>query len=271
MIGMPRSPESFIHLVLDRLHHRSQETFAFNANGDLRQISAVLFLLGNDSKGKPFLILNKRSRHVRQVGDLCFPGGGISPFIDFGLARWLNLPGTPLTRWSHRKWWRRYRKTDLPKLTLLLATALREGLEEMRLNPFGVKFLGPMAAQELVMFKRVIYPLVGWVTWQKRFYPNWEVDQIIRIPVAAFFDADNYARYRISFTADTPGFPDRPYREMPCFVHHQNGRDELLWGATYRITERFLKIIFGYVPPSTASLPVIHRRLDRQYLEGTPS
>ena len=265
---MPRSPESFIRLVQDRLHRPSPATFAFNTNGDLREISAVLFLLGTGPDGEPFLILNKRSRRVRQSGDLCCPGGGISPSIDFLLARWLNLPATPLSRWPHRPWWRRYRKTDFPKLALILAAALREGFEEMRLNPLGVRFLGPMPAQHLVMFKRAIYPVVGWVNRQRRFFPNWEVEKIVRVPVAALFDAGNYARYRISFKTGTPGAPDVPYPDMPCFVHRHKGQDELLWGATYRITEQFLETIFGHVPPMMDSLPVIHRRLDRHYLKG---
>lgn len=268
MPTLPRSPEGFIHLVQDRLHRQPPTAFSFNTNGDLSLNSAVLFLLGKGDNGKPFLLLNKRSQRVRQPGDLCCPGGGISPSIDRLLARWLNLPITPLSRWPHEPWWRRYRKNDFPKLALLLAAALREGFEEMRLNPFRVKFLGPMPAQHLVMFKRAIYPMVGWVNNQRRFYPNWEVEEIVYIPVAAFFDNGNYARYRISFKTGNPHAPDLPYRDMPCFIHRHHGHDELLWGATYRITERFLKTIFDYVPPSMESLPVVHRRLGRRYLQG---
>jgi len=269
MPTLPRSPEAFIRLVEDRLHRQPPATFAFNTNGDLSLHSAVLFLLGRGPNGEPLLILNKRSQRVRQPGDLCCPGGGVSPIIDRLLARWLNLPTTPLSRWPHGRWWRRYRKNDFPKLALLLAAALREGFEEMRLNPLGVRFLGPMPAQHLVMFKRAIYPMVGWVNHQKRFFPNWEVEKIVAIPVAAFFNDASYARYRISFKTGTPGVPDMPYRDMPCFIHRHKGQDELLWGATYRITERFLTTIFGHIPPSMASLPVIHRRLGLHYLQGT--
>jgi hypothetical protein len=176
----------------------------------------------------------------------------------------------PLRRWPLGSWWRRHRRTDLPKLALLLAAALREGFEEMRLNPLRVKFLGPLHAEHLVMFKRAIYPMVAWVDQQQRFIPNWEVEKIVRIPVAAFFDPGNYARYRISFDAGVAGAPEVPVREFPCFVQRHNGETELLWGATYRIVEQFLNTIFGYIPPRAASLPVIRRRLSRCYLGGAP-
>jgi hypothetical protein len=113
----------------------------------------------------------------------------------------------------------------------------------MRLNPLGVRFLGPMAAQRLVMFRRTIYPLAGWVPRQRLFFPNWEVEKIVRIPLASLLDADNYACCRISFRDIASGGPDVPYRDMPCFVHRENGQKELLWGATYRLTERFLNTV----------------------------
>jgi 8-oxo-dGTP pyrophosphatase MutT (NUDIX family) len=263
-----QEPDSLIPLIQKRLHQHLPESFDFNTNGNLGRISAVLFLLGRGPNGDLVLILNKRSRRVRQSGDLCCPGGGISPTLDALIAEGLNLPVTPLWRWPYRPWWRRHRKVDFPKLSLLLAAALREGLEEMRLNPLGVTFLGPMPVQQLVMFKRDIYPMVGWVNRQNRFFPNREVEKIVRIPMAAFFNPGNYFRFRISFKA-LANAPNLQNRDMPCFLYRHNGEDELLWGATYRITEQFLRTILDYVPPAMESLPVIHRRLDRHYLSGS--
>lgn len=263
-------PEPLPHFIEDRLDCQPPESYAFNQNGDLKKISAVLFLLGPGTDGKPVLILNKRSHHVRQPGDLCCPGGGVQPTLDPFLARWLRLPAPPLSRWSKAFRWRRYREKEWIKLALLLAAALREGFEEMRLNPLGVRFLGPMAAQRLVMFRRTIYPLVGWVPRQRLFFPNWEVEKIIRIPLASLVEAANYACCRISFQDVTSGEPDIPYGDMPCFVHRENGREELLWGATYRLVERFLDTVFGYRPPAVGGLPVVRMRLDNRYL-GSPT
>jgi len=229
-----------------------------------------MFLLAPGAEGKPVLILNKRSRQVRQSGDLCCPGGGVQPTLDPFLARWLRLPAPPLSRWPKGFWWRRYREKDWTKLALLLAAALREGFEEMRLNPLGVRFLGPMAPQRLVMFRRTIYPLVGWVPRQRLFFPNWEVEKIVRIPLANLLEAANYACCRISFQDALNDGQDIPYRDMPCFVHRDNGQKELLWGATYRLTERFLNTVFGYRPPAVEVLPVVRMRLDNRYL-GSPA
>ena len=128
-----------------------------------------------------------------------------------------------------------------------------------------------MPAQHLVMFKRAIFPLVAWVNRQQRFYPNWEVEKIVRIPLAALFDKGNYARFRISFAADTPEATRATPRDMPCFVHRQHGQRELLWGATYRITAQFLQTTFGFSPPEGDRLPAIHRQLDRRYVAGNAS
>jgi 8-oxo-dGTP pyrophosphatase MutT (NUDIX family) len=256
-------------MVRQRLHRAPPVSFDFKANGDLSWISAVLFLLEIDSDGDPWLILNKRSPHVRQPGDLCCPGGGVAPRIDGLLARGIDLPAMPLYRWPHRQWWRRRRPMDFSKLALLTATALREGFEEMRLSPLNVSLLGPLHPEHLVMFKRSIYPLVASIDCHQRFILNWEVDAIVRIPLRTLFDTGNYACCRFSLSAAASGAVDNPIRDMPCFVHRQNGSTEMLWGATYRIVEQFLKTAFDFDPPPLEVLPVIHRRLKRHYITGT--
>lgn len=259
----PKNSEAFVRFVQQRLHHQPFENLDFNPNGTLRQISAVLFLLGLDSGRALSLILNKRSRFVRQPGDLCCPGGGISPVLDGRTARWLEFPCSPLTKWPYRKWWRRYHRSDFAKLRLLFATALREGLEEMRLNPLGLRLIGRLPVQHLVMFKRSIYPLVCWVNRQQRFFPNWEVDRIVRIPVQSFFETENYARFRMNL-----GKKDDSW-EMPCFIHRSCHQRDLLWGATYRMTVQFLESVFGHATPPVASRPLIEYRLSPDYYTGS--
>ena len=248
-------------------HNSAASVFALD-KADWRTVSAVLFLLGRYPgkgrfSGQPCLILNKRSANVRQPGDLCCPGGRISPRLDVVLAAMLRLPMSPLVRWPHWQRWRRERPHQAGWLRLLLATGLRESVEEMRLNPFGLIFLGPLMAQSLVLFNRVIYPMAIWVSGQTRFYPNWEVEKIVCIPLRDFFNPEKYARYRLRI--ENPSAGDI-LNTFACFQHIKAGEAEILWGATYRITTGFLKRVFDFEPPDMHSLPEIHGRLGSSYL-----
>jgi hypothetical protein len=149
---------------------------------------------------------------------------------------------------------------------LLLATSLRESMEEMRLNPLGITFLGPLPPQRLVMFRRVIYPMVGWIGRQRRFFPNWEVEKIVSVPLRSLLQDANYACYRLRMRSKD-STSDRE-KDFPCFVHRDGDERELLWGATYRIVMDFVEIVYGFSPPDVQSLPVVHGTLSSHYLTG---
>jgi len=235
--------------------------------------STVLFLLGPQCEAKklcpePCLILNKRSMKVKQAGDLCCPGGSLSSRLDSYLAKLLYLPGSPLKRWPYWSLWRAQQQKRAGELAVIFAASLREGFEEMRLNPLGVKLLGLLPSQQLVMFHRIIYPLVCWIPRQKRFRPNWEVGKIVYIPLRNLLDSKNYARYRLNFEL-VPGQRQNPDRlDFPCFIHKDGDETENLWGATFRITMAFLESTCGFKPPDMDSLPVVNGALDKNYLTG---
>lgn len=153
-------------------------------------------------------------------------------------------------------------------LALFFATSLRESFEEIGLNPFGLKFLGPLPSQRLVMFKRVIYPLVCWVSYQKRFYLNWEVNKIVFIPLKKLLNPSNYARYRVKVNPSDNTAKHLSSNDYPCFIHKEQDGSEVLWGATFRIVVDFLDIAFGFKFPDTESLPVIFGTLGENYLTG---
>lgn len=264
----------FLKQIMGALHEKYRHDQLFPKGlAESSMTSAVLFLLGlyagqNRSSPEPCLILNKRSLKVKQPGDLCCPGGSISSPLDVFLAKLLYLPGSPLTRWPHWPYWHKRRHHSARRLALLFATCLRESFEEMRLNPLGVKFLGPLPSQEMVMFQRVIYPVVCWEYRQQRFYPNWEVESIVYIPLRNLLDFSNYARYRLDIGTPHKNSKNPAIKEYPCFLHvNQNGR-EVLWGATFRITMVFLELVFGFRLPGIESLPVVHGSLDKNYLTG---
>jgi 8-oxo-dGTP pyrophosphatase MutT (NUDIX family) len=243
---------------------------------ELKKASVVLFILSlgaacgciGPDRAVPCLILNKRSPQIRQGGDLCCPGGGISWGKDRVLAKLLLLTKTAKASWTTS---RLCSKPD-PKagrvLNLLLAAGLREAWEEMRLNPLRFRFLGMLPPQRLVMFDRVIYPIVGWASCQK-FTPNWEVERIIPISLARLVDPVHYGRFR-PMVAPVNGGQGQPLRsaDFPCFIHEEKDQSETLWGATYRITQDFLRMVFDFLPPAGDRLPLVERHLDQTYLNG---
>lgn len=253
--------------------HQSHQDIPQESLEVLSDSSAVLFLLGlrQSEQGRPpepCLILNKRSESVRQAGDLCCPGGGISLPLDSHIARLLTLPGSPLKRGPLQKWWRDQPTGKRRSLALLLATSLRESYEEMRLNPLRVAFLGPLPVQKLGLFGRRIYPMVGWVSGQRRFTPNWEVDSIVPLPFRHLLEADNYCRIRFEMAEPNETGQHLYERDHPCITHAPERGSDALWGATYRILMTFLKIVFRFEPPSLDSLPLVRGTLSRNYFEG---
>ena len=238
---LQRTPELIEHITHRLCLQNNRKPLFPDAGVDWQSASAVLFLLGRHPQqgrlsGEPCLILNKRSEKVRQPGDLCCPGGRVSPRLDTGLATFLKLPIFHLARWPHWPHWHKTRPRDAKRLRLLLATGVRESIEEMRLSPFGLKFLGPLPAQQLVMFQRVIYPMVVWVSGQKRFYPNWEVEKIIYIPLRDLLNPAGYARYRLRF-GDQPGHT--PVNIFPCFRYGKETRLRFYGGLPIALRRLF--------------------------------
>jgi 8-oxo-dGTP pyrophosphatase MutT (NUDIX family) len=253
--------------------HASTTALYGAAAGDLAATSAVLVLLGRcapgeGGPGEVCLVLNKRSAAVRQPGDLCYPGGSVSPRFDFRAARILGSPIGSLGRWPFWRWWRRHKPRDARWLALYYATALREAFEEMRLNPLRVRFIGPLPLQRLVLFRRLIYPLAVWVPHQHRFKPNREVERILRIPLRCLLNPQNYICYRLTMAAPAGEPEPGTVRDVPGFRWRGPHGPELLWGATYRITMTFLKIAFGFAPPGIEQLPRFSGSLTESYLSG---
>ncbi len=235
---------------------------------NLSELSAVLILLGRRPEDdRPCLILNKRSLKVAQAGDLCCPGGRFQAGMDTAISKLLSLPGFPMANWPVLANRRKKQPHELNLITLFFATSLRECFEEMFLNPFGVRFLGPLSPFTLELTDRIIFPMTGW-TNQKRFKPNWEVERIVYIPLENFMTASNYGRCRLRVAPDMANALSHMADEHPCFVHRGKQGTELLWGITYRMVISFLEIISGFVPPDSASLPIFYKYLDKNYMNG---
>jgi 8-oxo-dGTP pyrophosphatase MutT (NUDIX family) len=223
---------------------------------------------GEKDGGEYVFLLNKRSRSVQQPGDLCAPGGGIHPFLDslsqkvlqFGLLPGVGGPG--LERAKDRG------KGTYQKILFILGNALRESWEELRLSPFNVEFLGPLPTYCLHSRRWIIFPLVGEVKRPWKFKFSWEVEKIVPIPLEAFFHPENYAVYSLEVPEKliAAGIPN-PW-EFPCLVYPENGEEEILWGATFKVIQTFFKIGFDFQFPFPDGKKVVHRPLALNYLSG---
>lgn len=257
------------HIISTLGDRRRQEKNYSNREIEWQTSAGVVMLLGHTpANAEPCIVLNKRSLKVKQPGDLCFPGGSMAPRIDPYLARLFSLPFTSLGLWRH---WDNLKKNHTRQailMSILWATGLRESFEEMRLNPFGVSFLGPLPPQSLVMFKRTIYPMVGWINHQKRFFPNWEVAEVVYVPLRDLLNPVYYSRYRLRMGTNPGQGQTESIQDFPCFRLQAQNKQEILWGATYRITLDFLEQVFGFKPPAIATLPVVEGALDETYLTG---
>ncbi len=241
--------------------------------GDLKGLSVVLLPIGLEpsrsaNSPEPCLILNKRSQRVRQPGDICCPGGGVEPRVDAFMAQLLRLPGSPLRSWRHYTRWRYDHPRELRRLHLLLATALREGLEEMRLNPLTVRFMGSLPSEHLVMFRRVIHPLVVWVNRQRHFHPNWEVERVVKIPLQSLLNPVHYICYRLAMPWRHAHEAGGGRLDFPAFRFTTDQGIEILWGATYRIVMSFLRQVLGFTAPGLETLEVVERELTPHYMTG---
>ncbi len=237
------------------------------------RISSVLFLLGehvseNGGAREVCIILNKRSKKVKQSGDLCCPGGAVETPFDKWFARLLTLPGSPLSRWKDWNKLKRDRPVDAEFLSLLFAAGVRESWEEMRLNPLGLTFLGPMPSQCLILFRRVIHPMAIWVSHQKHYTLSWEVEKVIYIPLRELLNPFNYAVHRRFIPPHLEWRFQGTAVDFPCFLHSSGGRAEMLWGATYRIVTHFMEMVFGFVAPDPARLPLVPASLRDEYVNG---
>ena len=234
--------------------------------------SSVLLLLGEFLSGEGGIpevcvILNKRSKQVRQPGDLCCPGGAIEK-LDHFIARLLSFRGSSLYKWPNWSELKTAQPVHAQFLSLLYAAGLREAWEEMGLNPFGLTFLGPLPTQCLVLFRRSIHPMVAWVSYQKRFRLSWEVERIVRFPLRALLNPSNYALYRMYVPPHLEWRFSGIAVDFPCFIYTIGGRAELLWGATFRIVTQFLELIFGFQIPDIEKLPMVPASVDEEYVFG---
>ena len=212
--------------------------------------------------------LIKRSNLVTQAGDLACPGGILHPLKDF-LLMWIIRSGLiPLLNNKAGQYARLRNCPTFQAIALFLATAVREAWEEIRLNPFHINFLGPLSPYSLNLFPRIIFPLVCHVNMPHRFYPNYEVERLVDIPIAAFYHEENYGMLLKESDTGSP-HPEEERETLPCLIYlDQEGRENILWGATFFIIINFLESVFDFQLPDWQNKRLIKKIISPRYLSG---
>ncbi len=231
--------------------------------------SGILIPLEFDYKRKEYVvILNKRSNHVQQPGDLCCPGGGIDRKLDRALACLLAWGMLPLKRSEPFQKLLEQPKQEKDDLLSILAGVLRECWEEMRLPPGKVEYLGCLPTYRMQNFSRIIFPVVGKVEgrWKER--PNWEVDSVIRLPLKLFSLPESYALCSINTVPPLQQRLGTDFWELPCLVVPDAEREEILWGATFKILLSFVESVFNLSLSEIHPSKRIYKELPSYYYTG---
>ena len=219
-------------------------------------------------KGEFIFQLIKRSSKVTQPGDLSCPGGLLHNYFDHLLRPLISCRLIPILCGNALKYVQMRDVDSARMITLFLTNAVREAREETGLSPWNIHFLGPLPTYSLLLFRRIIFPLVGFVKREWQFYPNSEVDNLLEIPLISFFDERNYGIYRISTSKQT-NTNRQDIRDFPCLITYDNtGKEEILWGATFYIILSFLEIVLNFEITNLHSERIIQRTLEPEYITG---
>lgn len=115
-----------------------------------------------------------------------------------------------------------------------METALREAEEEIALRKEAVQILGSLDTL-LTVTQFQIIPFVGQITWPYEFHPSPdEVARVFSVPLKWLRDPNNlelHHRQPIPEGPSVPVYYFKPYQE------------EVIWGATARITLNLLELI----------------------------
>jgi hypothetical protein len=101
-----------------------------------------------------------------------------------------------------------------------------------------------------------------------RLYPNYEVESLVDIPMDAFFRENNYGTLRLE-TENGLSLREEGRLPLPCLIYSdREGRENILWGATFFIILNFLEIAFGFQLPKWQNKRVIRKAIRADYFSS---
>lgn len=115
------------------------------------RVAAAVLIMLFEREGEAWVVLTKRTQHVRShKGEISFPGG-----------------------------------VRDPEDASLRQTAIREAVEELGIDPAGIEIVGELDDLPTFSTGFVVSPFVAVVPQQHRYRPSQqEIDEVIEVPVA---------------------------------------------------------------------------------------
>jgi len=114
----------------------------------------------------------------------------------------------------------------------LESTAKRETFEEIGVREEDIEILGQLDDMTTITSRFIVHPFVGTVPFPYEFNINRrEVEHLIEVPLQFFLDPSQPRAFSIDYKGDT--------FETPAFIYE----GIVIWGATERILENFIRLI----------------------------
>jgi len=121
-------------------------------------------------------------------------------------------------------------------------TALREAYEEIGLDPGDVRLLGRLKEMVTITCFRVT-PVIGIIPWPYDFRLSAvEVERVFSIPLIWLAQPVNWEEHNFPPLAGAQVQVDGAPRSFPVISYHPYD-GEILWGASARMTQDFLKVL----------------------------
>jgi len=195
------SRQTDVETLPDRIASRLALRSPRRVDGTLRGAAVLVPLV--EREGGYSLVLTRRAADLRrQPGDIAFPGGMVDP-------------GDPSE----------------------VAAALREGREEIGLDPGGVLVLGQLDDRVTVQRFRLV-PFVALIPSSAVLRAGPEVDEIFEVPLRTLLHPDCETT-EVQRSRKLPGGTDVVSR----VVFRYRYRDYDIWGLTARIIRDLLDVI----------------------------
>ncbi len=164
---------------------------------ELKRAAVLVAIMEDMTTSELMVVLTKRAHHLKHHGgQISFPGGGVQP--------------------SDKN---------------LIATAVREAQEEIKLNSDNIEIIGQLHDYQTIS-GFLLTPIIAFISNKQAFSPDPnEVDEVFQAPIKHFLDINNH----IAIKLQTQRLPRRVH-----FIPYQHYN---IWGATAAILKDLSQVL----------------------------